>query len=239
MSLSPKPCASSEAPPIRLNGLDLVADLSGALFVPALETLIVADLHLEKGSAYAARGVHLPPYDTRATLGLLREVMARYRPRTLVSLGDSFHDGRARERLHDTDIASIRALSELCDMVWITGNHDREPPEDLGGQVAGELRLGDIVLRHEPSTGLALETEISGHLHPVAAVVRRGRRVRRRCFASDGARLVLPAFGAYTGGLDVRSESFAEVFPSGRFTVWMLGRDAVYALPSRALRYSG
>lgn len=234
-SSSPRPCASSDETRIRLNGLELVPDLSGALYAPDLETLIVADLHLEKGSAFAARGVHLPPYDTGTTLAALDAVRTRLKPRHIVSLGDSFHDDRARERLHERDIARIRALSDACEMVWVTGNHDRAPPDDLGGRIVEALRLGDIVLRHEPSSGLALEAEIAGHLHPVASLVRRGRKVRRRCFAGDAARLVLPSFGAFTGGLDVRSQGFSGVFPSGRFTVWMLGREAVYALPSRAL----
>ncbi|WP_239025043.1 ligase-associated DNA damage response endonuclease PdeM [Rhodoligotrophos defluvii] len=230
---------AAQDPSIRIDGLALVPDVSGALYAPDMRALIVADLHLEKGSSFAARGVHLPPYDTRSTLDALAAVCARLRPDTVISLGDSFHDGHARQRLDSDDIARIRRLTEAYEVVWLIGNHDRQPPDDLGGRVASELRLGPVVLRHEPSTGLALESEIAGHLHPVAAVARRGLRLRAKCFASDGRRLVMPAFGAFTGGLNVKSRAFAGVFPGDRFGVWMLGREGVYPLPSRVLLPDG
>ena len=221
---------------IKLGDTQLVPDLSGALWLPDTDTVLVADLHFEKGSSFAAKGVHLPPYDTGSTLTMLEQVVARYAPRRVVSLGDSFHDDASRARMGEGDVERIRALTGAMDFIWITGNHDTSPPEDLGGTITGQLTVGDLTLQHEPSSGLSFSPEVSGHLHPVAAVSRRGRRLRRRCFASDGARLVMPAFGAYTGGLNVMSEAFYPVFPSGKFWVWMLGQEAVYKIHSRHLR---
>ncbi|MCP5084827.1 MAG: ligase-associated DNA damage response endonuclease PdeM [Alphaproteobacteria bacterium] len=221
---------------IKLGDTQLVPDLSGALWLPDTRTVLVADLHFEKGSSFAAKGVHLPPYDTGSTLTMLEQVVARYAPDRMISLGDSFHDDTSRARMSQVDVERIRVLTGRTEFIWITGNHDTSPPEDLGGTIAGQLTIGELNLQHEPSGGLSFSPEVSGHLHPVAAVSRRGRRLRRRCFACDGARLVMPAFGAFTGGLNVMSEAFYPVFPNGKFWVWMLGREAVYKIHSRHLR---
>ena len=221
---------------IRLGVHELVPDLSGALWLAAEQTLLVADLHFEKGSAFAARGVHLPPYDTSSTLSALEQLVARYEPGRIVSLGDSFHDDDSRQRMSAGDVERIRRITDGTEFIWITGNHDTEPPNDMGGTIVRQFELGGLMLQHEPSEGLSFGPEISGHLHPVAAVSRRGRRLRRRCFVSDGTRLIMPAFGAYTGGLNVMSDAFYPVFPAGRFWAWMLGRDAVYKIHSRHLR---
>ena len=212
----------------------LVADTSGALYLPEHGTLIVSDLHFEKGSAYAARGIHLPPYDTRSTLFQLDRLMERYAPETVVALGDSFHDGGAGTRISEDDAAAIRRLTGLTRWIWITGNHDPEPPDTLGGLILDEHEIEPFVLRHIPSETPAVG-EIAGHLHPVAAVVTRGRRLRRRCFATDGVRLVMPAFGAFTGGLNVRTHAFTTVFDGTRFTAWMIGRDRIYPVAARRL----
>jgi DNA ligase-associated metallophosphoesterase len=232
-SSSTTPCGCSDTQRIRLAGLDLVPDLTGALFIPDYAALLVADLHFEKGSSRAQRGVHLPPYDTRSSLRALAGVIQAYAPARLICLGDSFHDEAGPERLSEDDLAGIRALGERCDITWITGNHDPALPAALGGRVVEEVALGSLVLRHLPSDGAA--NEIAGHLHPSAVVVRRGRRLRRKCFAGDGNRLIMPAFGAYTGGLNVKNAAFNGLFNNGRFQVWMLGRDAIHRFPSRSL----
>jgi len=218
---------------VRVNGAALRPDVSGALYWPEEGALVVADLHLEKGSAYAARGTLLPPYDTRATLARLAEAVRRYAPGLVIALGDSFHDGCARQRLAREEAAAIRALTAAVDWVWIVGNHDPAPPGDLGGRVAREFRRGPLTLRHEPEPGDGLG-EIAGHLHPKAALTARGKRLVRRCFAGDGNRLVMPAFGAYAGGLDVLDAAFRPLFP-GPFQAHLLGRDEVYPVSSRRL----
>jgi DNA ligase-associated metallophosphoesterase len=212
-----------------------VPDVSGALMLSDSATLVVSDLHFEKGSAFAARGIHLPPYDTRSSLGLLEEVCRRLAPARVISLGDSFHDGGARGRMADGDLARIRALTVAHAWTWVVGNHDPEPPADLGGTVAETVEIGPLLLRHEPRPAPATG-EIAGHLHPAASVIVRGRHLRRRCFVTDGTRLIMPAFGAYTGGLDVLSEPFGGLFDGCSFEAWMIGRDRVYPVSGRRLR---
>lgn len=208
-------------------GARLCADPSGALWWPAERLLAVADLHFEKGSAFAARtGQLLPPYDTHATLARLSEVAARLEPKTIVCLGDNFHDGAGPSRLDDTARRAISALMRKRRFVWIEGNHDGASALVLGGECTAELAIGPLVFRHDAKRG-RVSGELSGHLHPVARVATRVKRVKRRCFVSDGARCVLPAFGAYTGGLDVFDTAFAPLFRDG-FNAYLLGRERVY-----------
>ncbi|MGA8322925.1 MAG: ligase-associated DNA damage response endonuclease PdeM [Xanthobacteraceae bacterium] len=216
---------------IVLAGVTLIADPAGALYWPEEKLLVAADLHLEKGSAYAARGVLLPPYDTAATLARLARLIERYAPRLVVALGDSFHDGRGPARMADNSRGALTALQRGRDWVWLAGNHDPDPADNIGGRFADVLALGGLTLRHEPSVD-ASDGEIAGHLHPLACIVQRGRALRRRCFASDGHRLVMPAFGAYAGGLNVRHRAIASLFPALAFTAHMLGERRLYAVPA-------
>jgi uncharacterized protein len=203
----------------------------GALLVERPRALIVSDLHLEKGSAYARTGQLLPPYDTRATLARLAAVQARVQAKTIISLGDSFHDLGAVQRMARDDLAALRALAAGCDWVWILGNHDPAPPADVPGQSAHEITLGGLMLRHEPAPG-ASPGEVAGHLHPCTRVHSAARAVRVRCFATDGARLVMPAFGAYTGGLALTDAAFAPLFPRGA-TALAIGRARVHAVAAQ------
>ena len=212
-----------------LAGVEAEATAEGALWIAARRTLVVSDLHLEKGSSFAARGQLLPPYDTRATLQRLTLLATRLMPTTVVSLGDSFHDRHGAGRMGADDAAMLRSLTDSIDWVWIEGNHDPEAPTWLGGRALGVLEIDGLVLRHEPREGPA-PGEIAGHLHPCAKVASRGRAVRARCFATDGVRLVMPAFGAYAGGLNVRDTAFDTVFPDGCAAL-MLGRTRVFAAP--------
>jgi DNA ligase-associated metallophosphoesterase len=195
--------------------------------------LAFADLHLEKGSSYAPRGTLLPPYDTRTTVKRMADAVGRYRPRIVVCLGDSFHDAGAAARLDDADAAALACLVDGRDWLWIAGNHDPAPPQGLGGRSVAEFVAGPLRFRHE-AVFMTAPGEVSGHFHPKAAVSHRGRRVTGRCFASDGRRLVLPAFGAYAGGLSVTDPVLAGLFPDG-FAVWMLGRNRVHRLPAARL----
>jgi DNA ligase-associated metallophosphoesterase len=212
---------------LEIAGVTLVADLSGALFWEDERLLVVSDLHLEKGSSFATRGVLLPPYDTVATLGRLASVIARHDPRTVIALGDSFHDRDAHERLSAPDRDALSAMQARRDWIWIAGNHDPALPSDLGGVVASEVAIGGIAFRHEP-TGAS--GEIAGHLHPKARVATRGRSMERRCFASDGARAVMPAFGAYTGGLSIRDAAFAKLFQTPALMAHVLGDHRLHTI---------
>ena len=221
---------AAAAPPLgalAIAGVEFVADPSGALYWPEQGLLAVADLHFEKASSFAARGVLLPPYDTAATLARLALLIARYAPRAVVALGDSFHDRRGPERLDGGDRALLLALQRGRDWIWIAGNHDPDPADGIGGRFAAALTFGALTFRHAPA---GAEGEIAGHLHPVARIARRGRAVSRRCFASDGRRAVMPAFGAYAGGLNVRDRAFAAVFSRLDFTAHMLGERRIYAV---------
>jgi DNA ligase-associated metallophosphoesterase len=184
---------------------------SGALWLERERLMIVADLHLEKGSAYAARGQLLPPYDTRETLARLAAEAAQLRPRAVVLLGDSFHDGGGEARLASDDARAFSAIAAVAEVIWILGNHDREGPRRLPGQTLGELAIGALRLTHEPVVGES-PGEVAGHLHPCLRVRGRAASVRRRCFVSDGERLVMPAFGAFAGGLNVRDRAFRRLF---------------------------
>lgn len=215
-------------PQIVLAGHALTPIPAGALYWETERTLIVADLHLEKGAAFAARGMLLPPYDTRTTLLRLAACIVSVAPRRVVALGDSFHRSHLAEMLARSDRDDLSALQHGRDWYWILGNHDPELPASIGGTICGSLSIGGITLRHEPSVGPADTPEIAGHLHPVARIARSGLGIRRKCFATDGGRLVMPAFGAYTGGLNVLDRAFSPLFSRHRLEAWMTGRTDVY-----------
>ncbi|AWM89204.1 ligase-associated DNA damage response endonuclease PdeM [Microvirga sp. 17 mud 1-3] len=204
-----------------------VLDLTGALYLPDEDALLVADLHFEKGSSFARRGMMLPPYDTRETLAALKEAVFRFDPRMVVALGDSFHDVGGPDRLGEEERAVLAQVQSGRDWVWITGNHDHALPASIGGRVAAELALGALTLRHEPLAGA--EAEVAGHLHPVGKVVMRGRATRRRCFLTDGSRCIMPALGAYAGGLNACDAAFKPLFPNG-FTAHLIGTERIFAI---------
>lgn len=216
-----------------INGERLLLDCAGAAFWAAERTLVLADIHFEKGSSLARSGALLPPYDTRTTLRRLAMLMGSYEPVRVIALGDSFHDGEAAERLDGDERALLAELVARTDWIWIEGNHDPHPPKWLGGSVTAELAVGGLVFRHEPLL-IPQPGEIAGHLHPCATVSRHGRSLRRRCFAADGARMVMPAFGAYAGGLDVGDAAISDLF-AGAFAAYMLGGRRVYAVAARGV----
>ncbi|WP_026438733.1 ligase-associated DNA damage response endonuclease PdeM [Acidocella facilis] len=217
------------AAPIHFRNERLMLDPSGAAFWPAKRVLIVADLHFEKSSSLAARGALLPPFDTRATLERLTRLVRLYRPSRLIALGDSFHDVQGHARLSKDDRTRLEAIGREAQIIWIAGNHDATP-HDLPGQCVAEHREGPFVFRHQAQPLLGLrEIELSGHFHPKASIESRAKRVSRPCFVSDGStRLILPAFGALTGGLDVREAPIARLFPRG-LRVFMLGQEQLYS----------
>lgn len=219
---------------ITVCGKPFVADMSGALYWPGERTLIIADLHLEKGSAFAARGVMLPPYDTRETLERLAAAIDTYEPARVIALGDSLHDAGAASRIDAADREILAILQEDRQWLWVTGNHDPEIPAHLGGQVVAQATIGGLALRHQPGCG-PIGHEIAGHLHPAARLSVYGHTIRRPCFVGNGRRLVLPAFGAFTGGLNVLDAAFEPLFGIDGMRVWMLGQEGVYPVATRQL----
>jgi uncharacterized protein len=215
--------------PLHLAGERLMLDPAGALFWPAQLLLAVADLHFEKGSAAAVQGSLLPPWDTRATLDRLAALLRRYKPETVVALGDSFHDARGAGRLSPHDFDRLHLLTVAHRFVWVLGNHDPVPPDGIAGTPVRELGIGPLRFIHEARPGLG-SGEISGHHHPKATVQTRAAVVSRPCFVFDSRRLMLPALGAYTGGLDVRDPAIAALFPRGG-RVFLLGRERLFSFP--------
>lgn len=229
-AVAASPCGAAQ---MSVAGMGVHLRPSGALWLETERTLAVADLHFEKGSAYAARGQLLPPYDTGETLRRLEAEVDALQPARLVFLGDSFHDRRAIERISGHDIERLAALARGRTLVWIVGNHDADGPGPLAGETAEELRIGPLVLRHEPRAGVQ-PGEVAGHLHPSARITALGRSVRRRCFVTDGERLILPAFGSYAGGLNVRDAAFEGLFARRPLAV-ALGPQRAQAVAWRSL----
>lgn len=216
-----------------LNGARLTALSEAALWWADEGLLVVSDLHLEKATSLAARGAGLlPPYDSAETLNRLVMLADRLQPRRILALGDSFHDNDGPTRLPEAERAILMTLTARHDWTWIIGNHDSAPDPALGGRILFEAGFGPLVFRHEAVT--AARGEISGHFHPKAAVLVRGRRISGRCFIEDGRRAILPAFGAYTGGLSILDPAIAQHFASG-FKTHLIGRSRVVTVNRAAL----
>jgi DNA ligase-associated metallophosphoesterase len=214
--------------PLSFAGHELMALPEGALYWPARKALLVADLHFEKGSWFAARGQMLPPYDSIATLHALAALAERTQARELWCLGDSFHDSEGCERLPADARALLVDLTTRLDWRWITGNHDSLLVDHCGGTILEEAEVDGLILRHEAEPKDP-RPELSGHFHPKLRLRIRGRQVARRCFVASPTKLVLPAFGALTGGLDAHHpEIVRAVGPSAQ---------ALVALKDRLLRF--
>ena len=189
--------------PLSFAGETFLPTADGALYWQAQQALLVADLHLEKASWFARLGQFLPPYDSHATLVALAEDAERTAALRIFCLGDSFHDRFGCERLPANSRALLESLTSRFDWTWIVGNHDPGFADHCGGKIADEVELCGILLRHE-ALGEELRPEISGHFHPKLRLSINGRRISRRCFIASDRKLILPAFGALTGGLDAR-----------------------------------
>lgn len=187
--------------PFSFAGETFTATADGALFWPRENALLVADLHLEKASWFARLGQFLPPYDSHATLSALAQAVERTGAERLYCLGDSFHDSFGCDRLPASARELLTALTATLDWTWIVGNHDPGFADHCGGRLAEQVEIGGIILRHEAVRGDP-RPEMSGHYHPKLRVSLSGRRVSRRCFVVSATKLILPAFGSLTGGLD-------------------------------------
>jgi hypothetical protein len=210
------------------SGHELMALPQGALFWPARSALLVADLHLEKASWFARLGQMLPPYDSIATLSDLTALVAATRPAEIWCLGDSFHDRHGCDRLPADARAMLLALTGATRWTWITGNHDPGFADHCGGAIVDEAVVDGLVLRHEADPREE-RPEISGHFHPKLRISQRGRRVSRRCFVGTATKLILPAFGALTGGLDADHPEIVRAV--GR------GAQALVPVADRLLRF--
>jgi uncharacterized protein len=187
--------------PFSFAGETFVASSEGALHWPSQEALLVADLHLEKASWFARLGQFLPPYDSVATLTTLAQLAKVTNARKLYCLGDSFHDRFGCDRLPDQARLLLREMTDRLEWTWILGNHDPGFADHCGGVLMEEVGVSGIILRHEANRDDS-RPEISGHYHPKYRVNVRGRHVSRRCFVASRTKLILPAFGSLTGGLD-------------------------------------
>lgn len=232
MAIGAHKLATDHEPNVTLSfqGVPLLCDYRGVIFLPESRTLIVSDLHLEKGAAFARQGQLHPPYDTGRTLTRLEACITDYQPECLVSLGDSFHDRHGAQFLPDIYKDALLALQDRCTWVWISGNHDPAPPKGLKGRFETQIELGPITLRHEP-TQSPVSGEIAGHLHPAARIARRGKSVKRACFASDGARIIMPAFGTTTGSLSLTHPAFNGLFDQKNLVAHMMGAERIYSIP--------
>ncbi|MBA3667294.1 MAG: ligase-associated DNA damage response endonuclease PdeM [Sphingomonas sp.] len=200
--------------PFSFAGYDFLASPDGALYWPAERALLVADLHLEKASWFARWGQMLPPYDSHATLTALARDIDRTGVSRLYCLGDSFHDRFGCDRLLPDARALLASLTSRIDWVWITGNHDAGFIDHCGGRLVEEDRVAGLVLRHEAVAGDPTP-ELSGHYHPKFRVNLRGRHVSRRCFVASETKLIFPAYGAFTGGLDAGHPEIVKKVGSG------------------------
>lgn len=214
--------------PFSFGGQEWRALAQGALYWPARRALLVADLHFEKASWFAVRGQMLPPYDTLATLADLEALVAVTAAREIWCLGDSFHDAAGCARLPAAARDTLRRLAGAAAWTWITGNHDAALVDRCGGRVVEEAVVDGVVLRHEADPA-ERRPELSGHFHPKLRVRVRGRLVQRRCFVSTPTKLVLPAFGALTGGLDVDHPEIVRAVGGGG--------EALVPLADRLLRF--
>ena len=202
----------------------------GALYWPREHALLVADLHLEKASHYARGGQMLPPYDSRETLERLARAVRMTGARRVFALGDNFHDSEGPARLEPHAAGMLDALVRALDWVWITGNHDPHLGESAGGTCLEELELGGVMLRHEAKRG-SLAPELSGHFHPRLTVTARGRRIARACGVVSDTRMILPAYGALTGGMDAGDPTIVSALQPAAAI------DAVLPAKGRLLRY--
>ncbi|PZU12009.1 ligase-associated DNA damage response endonuclease PdeM [Sphingomonas sp.] len=213
-------------------GVELAALGSGALYWPARRALLVADLHFEKASWYARSGQMLPPYDTAATLAELEAIVASCAPAEIWCLGDSFHDAGGCARMAPSEQARLRTLTGALRWHWIVGNHDRgaaDMADRCGGAVMAEALVDGLLLTHEADPA-EKRPELSGHFHPKLRLTLRGRHVARRCFVASETKLILPAFGALTGGMDAHDPVIRRAVGGGR-------AQALVPLADRMLRF--
>ncbi|MGB3722413.1 MAG: ligase-associated DNA damage response endonuclease PdeM [Pacificimonas sp.] len=223
--------------PLSFAGHELIPLRDAALYWPARRALLLADLHLEKASWYAARGQMLPPYDSLKTLEDVERVVSATGARELWCLGDSFHDAKGCDRLPDDARALLESLTARVAWTWITGNHDPLAAEGVyelcGGRIVEEIEVDGLLLRHEAEPG-ETRPELSGHFHPKLRMRTRRGGVSRRCFVVSDRKIILPAFGALTGGLDAGAPPILKAMGAGGANALIPTRDKLLRFPLAA-----
>lgn len=206
---------------------------SGALFIEDLDFLVVSDLHLEKASSLSRRGHFLPPYDSAKTLKKFQVTVDLFQPKTIVSLGDAFHDNEGRSRLTKNDVNLLDQIVAGHEFFWVVGNHDWAEIQNGVSNAVAELKRDEYYFLHEAQLkGISSnDHEISGHYHPCATIVQRGKRLRRRCFIFDENRMIMPAFGSLTGSLNVSEPIFGQFFNQSKTSVILLGERSAHVFP--------
>lgn len=219
--------------PVRFAGHTFLLDGRGVLYCPVRDALVVSDLHLEKGSFLGQFANPIPQFDSLSTLRRLNTILDDYSPRTVVCLGDSFHDKGAFERLGTQERQLLQTLIGQCEQwYWILGNHDPEIPRAFGGVGVESVRWQGVVFRHEPERDPTL-SQIVGHYHPKCRAVIARRRFGGRCFVHNDRLMIMPAFGQYTGGLDINHEALLSWLAPREREVFLTFDKKVYAV-SRA-----
>ena len=220
----------------KLGDLRLEPDYSGALYAPDFETLIVADLHIEKASTlYEKTGSAYPPFDTHDTLLRLDDAINRHRPKRLIFLGDTWHDEFGYARMQQPDQHQMHGIITRVETVFVSGNHDESAAGTGGPQMIDEIKLGNVTLRHEPYEDTN-RYQICGHFHPVAKLIQKGRMIRRRCFLISDKQCILPAMGALSGGLNCLDPAYDYFMSQENRGVILLGRNRLFHLGMRNLR---
>lgn len=216
---------------IKFFGHEFVLHPCGLLIWPQENLAVVSDLHLEKASYFAQRGQFLPPHESYETLRDLSHNLEFCGVKKVILLGDSFHDSSGYDRLDDQSYAALENLNKDFELIWITGNHDRDfVPK--GARITSDLRIQNIIFRHE--TVEDAQGEISGHFHPKARLTLRGQTINKPCFIEDGIRMIMPAYGTLTGGLDITKPPINRIFQKN-FIAHILGKNQIYSIPSTKL----
>jgi len=223
---------SDKSCPIDFIGQEFIALHSGALFWPSENTLLVADLHLEKMSSFAHTGQLLPPYDTGATLAMLRDDIEKSGADRVICLGDSFHRDEGVSSLLGADLELLKELVFAVEWIWLKGNHDPSP-HNIGGKCVDQIAIDNLVLVHEPS--IDEHNQIAGHLHPGARIRINGRTSRGPCFIYDKRLMILPAYGKSTGNLNILSDAYDGLFEKKAMNVIMIGKEKLYQVATKFL----
>jgi metallophosphoesterase superfamily enzyme len=234
IELKPEGLADAVAEPLAVCGRQFVADNSGALYWPSQRTLLVADLLPDSGPA-GSGNAHAPaPSDVRRMLVRLAEVMDRHEPARVIALGDGRNGGAAAPGLAAESVEILRILQEAREWIWLTGRPHADLASQIGGIACSELEVSGLTLRHRPTPAWTTH-EIAASMRPAARLSMYGTSLRRACFVGNGRRLVMPAFGAFNGGINVLDDAFRPLFAGSRMSVWMLGYEGLFPVAPRFL----